>query len=172
MSMANASGNQRIWGWKMASSLFLAGTAAGAYLVGFVMGVGSQHAQILEVSIPASAILAVAAVVMMLWHAGRKGHFVMAFARPRTSWMSRGAIALAVFFALALLDVILWRALDGYLLGAGNLVIGIVASLVAVFVLSYTGLLLKSLKPITFWDSAWLPALFLVFGHWPRERSW
>jgi formate-dependent nitrite reductase membrane component NrfD len=162
--MSAATASQRIWGWRMASSLFLAGTAAGTFLAGFVMGVGSGRNQIVEVAIPASAILAALAIVMAFSHTARRANFVRAFARPRTSWMSRGAIALGLLLVIAVVDLIPWQATDEYLLGTGHVVVGIFGSLAALAVLVYTGMLLRSLKPVTFWNSAWLPVTFFLGG--------
>jgi polysulfide reductase chain C len=164
MSIANTAGGQKIWGRRMALSLFLAGTAAGAYLLGFVLSVASARTMLAEVSLPASAILAVLAVGMLAWHTERRANMLRAFARPGTSWMSRGAIGLALFLLLAVVDIVLWLAMDAYLSSAGHAVVGVLGSIVALFVLAYTGMLLRSMRPVAFWDSAWLPVLFVASG--------
>jgi formate-dependent nitrite reductase membrane component NrfD len=164
MSAATASGHQKIWGVRMAASLFLGGTAAGVYLVGFVLGAASGHTAIADVSIPAAAIAAALAMAVLAWHTGRKAKLILAFSRPRTSWMARGATALTLLLVLAVADTILWSARDGYSSGVAHLALGSITSLVAIFVLLYTGMLLTSLKPIAFWDSLVLPAVFMLSG--------
>lgn len=155
---------QRIWGWKIAIFLLFAGTGAGAYITGFVIGAIYHQFILIELAISVSAIFTAVSIIVMIWQVGLKANIVLAFSHLSTSWMSRGAIALAVFFVLTLIDIGLWLASGTYRMDGFHTTIGAINSIVSVFVLIYTGMLLKTLKSIAFWNSKLVPVLFLVLG--------
>lgn len=84
---------------------------------------------------------------------GRPERFWRALARPKTSWISRGLIGVAVF----LISGTLYTALKIPPLGW-------LAVAAAVFVMLYTGYLMAFSPSIPFWNSALLPMLFLVYS--------
>ncbi|MBM3346628.1 MAG: hypothetical protein FJY55_09070 [Betaproteobacteria bacterium] len=88
---------------------------------------------------------------------GRPERFWRAFARPQSSWISRGIFILSTFSVLAA------AYLAASWLGASaGLVTGLqwAATLVAVFLVIYDGFLLRDAKAIAFWQAPILPVLF------------
>jgi formate-dependent nitrite reductase membrane component NrfD len=108
---------------------FLPGMLLGLFLVGVVKG-GAHVAYL-----------------------GRPERFWRALARPRTSWISRGLIGVALF----LISGTLYTALKIPPLGW-------LAVAAAIFVMLYTGYLMAFSPSIPFWNSALLPLLFLVYS--------
>lgn len=84
---------------------------------------------------------------------GRPERFWRALARPRTSWISRGLIAVLVFIVAGSLNVALRIPVFGWLAVAA-----------AVVVMLYTGYLMAFSPSIPFWNNALLPVLFLVYS--------
>ncbi len=84
---------------------------------------------------------------------GRPERCWRALARPRTSWISRGLIAVLVFVAAGSLYVALKIPPLGWLAVAA-----------AVVVMLYTGYLMAFSPSIPFWNNALLPVLFLVYS--------
>lgn len=108
---------------------FLPGMLLGLFLVGVVKG-GAHVAYL-----------------------GRPERFWRALARPRTSWISRGLIGVALFL------------ICGTLYAALNIPsLGWLAVAAAIFVMLYTGYLMAFSPSIPFWNSALLPVLFLVYS--------
>jgi DMSO reductase anchor subunit len=85
------------------------------------------------------------------------------FARVRTSWLSREAVAAAALFAVG----------AGYVLlivrdatGTGRALLGWATCLLAWAVLVCTAMIYASLKPIRQWHTRWTPASYVLLGHW------
>jgi formate-dependent nitrite reductase membrane component NrfD len=108
---------------------FLPGMLLGLFLVGVVKG-GAHVAYL-----------------------GRPERCWRALARPRTSWISRGLIGVALFLISGTLYAALKIPPFGWL-----------AVTAAVFVMLYTGYLMAFSPSIPFWNSALLPLLFLVYS--------
>lgn len=108
---------------------FLPGMLLGLFLVGVVKG-GAHVAYL-----------------------GRPERFWRALARPRTSWISRGLLAVALFLVSGTLYAALKIPPLGWLAVAA-----------AIFVMLYTGYLMAFSPSIPFWNSALLPVLFLVYS--------
>lgn len=157
--MEQALNTQKVWGWKIVAYLFLLGAGAGIYLVGFYL-VLSKLAVIL------AAPVTIIGALLLLCDTGRKGTFYRAFARPLSSWIARGAIIITVFIILNLIHIFAWAWPSTWLSGAPDLhrALGVIASIFAVLALVYTGLLLRVAKPIPFWNTSFLPGIFLVSG--------
>jgi len=111
--------------------------------------------------------------VILLWSLGRPLRFLRAALRPRTSWISRGALADFVFLlaggALVLPGVTVggsapfaWLPWDPWAttrLGKG---IEIAALLSSAIVIVYAGLVLADKAAVTFWRSWAIPAQFVL----------
>lgn len=154
---------QQEWRWLVIVALFLTGTGAGlfllaltaGYVLGMVIGVvfvlGGSLFLLIDLSRPQAA-----------WRL---------IARPQNSWMSRGVIGISGFAVLGFLHILsLVSQPDGWSsLGAPwtagpawMMALGFLAGCAALFVAAYPGFLLGNMRSISFWNSAYIPALFLV----------
>jgi polysulfide reductase chain C len=171
---------QKLWGWRVVAHLFLAGAGAGIYIAGFALNfirieVGSNFALMntmvgfilaSKLAVLTSALLLILGLIFIFSHLGNKANALRAFRRPVSSWLARGSIALLVFLVLDLAQVGLWvlplSAVD--VLPGWHPAVSAITSLVALFVLIYTGMLLKRFKPFPVWNTWLLPLLFTVSG--------
>lgn len=167
MKMEEAVHIPKLWDWKIAAHLFLVGVGAGTYLVGFILTLTRPELILLsKVTVSIAAPLVIVGTIFLILQLGQKANAFRAFSRPVSSWMARGAIILTVFVILGLIHIGTWIWPSTVLGDAPGLrlTLGSVASVFAVFVLIYTGMLLRALKPIAFWNTLTLPLLFLVSG--------
>ncbi len=167
MEMTDTLRKQKVWGWSVATYLFLAGMGAGAYLMGFILGlVNSEFALFSKIAIILAAPLMVIGLFLLVLDLGQKQIFAMVFLRPLSSWMARGSIIITIFLILDIIHIGLWIWPFNILAdNAGAfLALGIIGSIFAVLTMIYTGLLLGAAKPIPFWSQTVLPVLFLVSG--------
>lgn len=159
---------QAVWGWKVAAHLFVVGVSAGTYIAGFILlFLSSEASQVLAVlAVCATAPLLIAGLCLIFSQLGNKANAVRAFRRPASSWLARGIIALVIFLVLDLVHIGLWVWPSTILvvLPVLHFTLGTVTTLFALFVLVYTGMLLKRLKPFPFWNTWLLPLLFVVSG--------
>src|SRR3990172_2392993 len=89
---------QREWGILVINYLFLGGAGAGLFLSSLLFG--STWGEI------AGLVALMVATLFLLLDLGRPERFWRAFMRPRTSWISRGSIAITVLVALGGLHVL------------------------------------------------------------------
>lgn len=159
---------QREWGWLVIGALFFTGVGSGLFLIALILG-----------SILGMAVGVISVIIGCLFLLGDlsrpwKNKIASAWrllSQPQSSWMSRGVIGISSFIVLAGVYFVYlvvqphgWASL-GAPWGTGPawvIVLGIVAGAGAVFVATYPGFLLGNMRPISFWNSAFLPALFLV----------
>jgi len=151
-------GIQKLWGWKVATYLYLAGMGAGLYVIGFLLDVlhpENDFAFASELSLYAGAIVLIVAVLLIFSHLGTKANALRAFCSPGSSWLARGSLVMIILLFLDLVQI-----------GRTDFqsILGWVTGLVALFVLVYTGMLLSSLKPFPFWHTWLLPFLFVFSG--------
>ncbi len=165
MDMNTAPETQKVMGWRIAAALFLVGTGAGAYLIGFIFNViFPGFTAMSKVAVVLAAPVVLVGGLLLLCDIGRRRAFYRAFARPKSSWMAIGAILLTVFIILDLIHIFTWVWPSTGLGGAAYLTLGIIASIFAVLCLVYTGLLLGVVKSVALWSGAFLPVLFLISG--------
>ena len=165
--MEEALNAQKVWGWKIAVYLFLAGVGAGAYLVGFVFNLTHPEFMLLsKLTVLIAAPLVIVGVLFLILDLGRKTLALLTFSRPSSSWIARGTIIITVFIILGLIHIGTWIWPFTWLEGAPGLrlALGGIASVFAMLTLIYTGLVLRAAKPIPFWNTSFLPVLFLVSG--------
>ena len=166
--MERAPKTQEVMGWKVAASLFLIATGAGSYLVGFLSGLidpaGSMMLSKLAVILGTPFVLV--GGCLLLCDMGQKSKFYHMISRPGSSWMSRGAFFVILFLVFNLIHLFtgIWPTTTLLTHPAVYLMIGIIASILAVLTLVYTGFLLGAVKAIPFWSSSFLPWLFLLSG--------
>ncbi|MEE9198875.1 MAG: NrfD/PsrC family molybdoenzyme membrane anchor subunit [Dehalococcoidia bacterium] len=160
---------QRAWDWKVALYLFAAGTAGGLIFVELVLRSMDKLDE--NTSTWGAWIgLAVAAfsLLVLFTHLGpgARWRFMHVFRRPRTAWLSRGAIIVTVLMALRLLVVLPtafedlpWdeESIAGTILRVG------VWTFAAAF-MAYSGLVLSSWRSIPFWNTPLLPILYVGYS--------
>jgi len=158
---------QEVFGWRVATAIFLMATAAGSYIFGFVFGLFAPEFFTLSVvAIVLAAPVAIAGGLLLVCDMGQKKEWYHTFTRPGSSWMSLGAIFVTLFVLLDLVHIFagIWPA-SVIIVGQGAYwTLGIITSLVAVVVLVYTGLLLGVIKSIPFWNGSYLAWLFIFSG--------
>lgn len=108
-------------------------------------------------------VLVAAGLASSVLHLAKPSNAWRAFARFRTSWLSREAVLAALLFPLALVYLVVVS------LGADGVRRAIIATLVCLFawgLLFCTAMIYASLKPIRQWRTGWTPAAYLLLGHW------
>ena len=112
----------------------------------------------------ALALLLIAAgLASSVLHLAKPSNAWRAFARFRTSWLSREAVVAALLFPVTFVYLVtVWSA------GAGTMrtVLAIAITLLAWGLLFCTAMIYASLKPIRQWRTGWTPAAYLLLGHW------
>ncbi len=166
--MVRVSKPQEVMGWKVAASLFLIAVGGGSYLIGFLFSVIDQaeFGVMSRLAVVLSAPFVLVGGSLLLCDMGQKSKFYYLVSRPGSSWMSRGAFFTALFFVLNLIYIFtgIWPTTALLTAPAVYLIVGIIASILAIFSLVYTGFLLGAVKAIPFWSSSFLPWLFLISG--------
>src|SRR5689334_7688363 len=112
----------------------------------------------------ALALLLIAAgLASSVLHLAKPSNAWRAFARFRTSWLSREAVLATLLFPLAFT----------YLLAVALDTAGMTRSLLAIVVCLFcwgplfcTAMIYASLKPIRQWRTGWTPAAYMLLGHW------
>jgi len=112
----------------------------------------------------ALALLLVAAgLASSLLHLANPSNAWRAFARVRTSWLSREAVVAALLFPVAFAYLIaVWSGSAG----TARTALATVVCLLAWGLLFCTAMIYASLKPIRQWRTGWTPAAYLLLGHW------
>ncbi len=154
---------QQEWGGLVIGALFLTGTGSGLFLLalpaGFTLGMAL------------GVILVGAGSLFLLADLSRYRAAWRMVARPQSSWVSRGVIGITSFIVLGFLHVAIlangpagWFSLGSPWMTGPRwmMALGLLAGLAALFVAAYPGFVLGSMRSITFWNSAYIPALFLV----------
>ncbi len=157
--------DQRVWGTKIAIALFAGGTGAGAYFMSKILYVtGTVSLSTASVSGWIELVLAATGIVFLTAHLGRPFRFWKAARRPHAAWISRGAIippAFVIFVFLSLLpslgplDDLPWREES-----AAWQAIVIVAMILGIGYILYTGMIISTWSSIPFWNTPLIPLLF------------
>jgi DMSO reductase anchor subunit len=113
--------------------------------------------------IAVALLLIGAGLASSLLHLAKPSNAWRAFARVRTSWLSREAVLAAVLFPLAFVYLAaVW--LDAA--GPSRRLLAALVCLSAWGLLFCTAMIYASLKPIRQWRTGWTPAAYLLLGHW------
>lgn len=107
--------------------------------------------------------LVAAGLASSVLHLAKPANAWRAFARFRTSWLSREAVFAVCLFPVAFgYGALAWTADNGALRALSALGV----ALLSWAVLFSTAMIYASLKPIRQWHSAWTPINYLLLGHW------
>ncbi len=152
--------SQTQWNWQVALDLFSGGLGGGLFLIS--VWTGSLTGAWVAVG------LVLFAALVLMSHLHRPMHFWRAFRGVSTSWISRGALFVTLFFIFAVLALLpgvggavqtSWA--DTHVAGKALLVLaGITAALVVI----YPGFVLTSSPSIPFWHTPLLPVLFVTYS--------
>lgn len=157
---------QKEWGWQVALDLYLAGIGSGALAIGLLMDwLGYSPYYVRAILLWGPISIAVGALFLVL-KLGVKQRFWRTVMNPRTSWLSRGFFILSgcIILGMALLGISLLPLL-GVNIGSWSSAIRVLDVIVFIFALAatiYTGILVKSIRYVSFWNTALMPALFTV----------
>ena len=155
---------QAVWRWKIAAYLFLAGTGAGAVIVGVVgdfMGYAIPAKIAIAFGIPAVAV----STLFLIMDLGHPAKFFRAMLHPGTSWISRGFFIVSALIVSGGLTVILWVWPFGSVLDVNQglrTALEVIALVFAVATCVYTGILIGIVVSRPFWNNPLLPILFLI----------
>lgn len=162
---------QRVWRWKVALYLFLAGVGAGLYLVGASIefwraadGGGRRSLDWARWAIALGGPLVGMGTLFLIWDLGRPARFLRAFRRVSTAWIARGTWILLGFVLVSVAQGGAWLLLgwgEGAP-GAGWLALVSLGSVLALATAVYTGFLIGAMIPRPMWNTPLLPFLFLV----------
>jgi formate-dependent nitrite reductase membrane component NrfD len=148
---------QREWieghGVMIAIAFFLGGISGGLYLVSIFFE------SMLGMFIAWLAALLMGLVDMA--HLSKPMRFWRMLLKPRTSWISRGFIAIWLFIGCAVIQLALSFWLPGT---AAETVFKVLAGIMAFGVAIYSGFVVSFVGGIKLWNSAIVPILFVIAG--------
>jgi len=169
MSIEKVFSRQKLWGSKVVVHLFLVGIAAGLYITGSVLDIlnpGTDSIFVAKLATSFVIPISIIGIIFVLSHLGKLANAKRAFMRPGSSWLARGNIAILVFLVISLVQFIFWiwpatilKEMPGL-----NSILQIINSIVAIYILIYTGMILATLKSFSFWHTWALPLLFIISG--------
>ena len=152
---------QREWSWFVVVAFFLGGVGAGVFFLSLILGNLKWG---LATGLVVVALGTNGAFVLDL---GRPTRFWRAMLRPGTSWISRGILFILSFLLLGILyflpfvvSGLPWE--KGTSLGG---VVGVLAALAALGVMTYTGFVLSYSPAIPFWNTTLLPIIFIIYAN-------
>jgi formate-dependent nitrite reductase membrane component NrfD len=96
-----------------------------------------------------------------LMYLGKPTRFWRIMTRPQTSWLARGFIFVILFSLFGAIQLVLSHWLPG---SAAEISFKVLSGITAFCVAVYTGIILKNIKGVPFWNSALLPVLFVLCG--------
>lgn len=168
---------QTAWGWQVALYLFLGGLGAGTFIAATVLGFvrRKRHRRALAVSYwMAVACIAVGLLLLLseVIHPGRALCMWQSFSHL-TSWMAWGAWgALAALVVFSITAFLATKTTSNLLYGVWEehpglrrrlrMASSVVGLVLAFFVVLYTGMLLKAVQGVPFWNTWLLPCLFVA----------
>jgi formate-dependent nitrite reductase membrane component NrfD len=155
------------WGVILAGYLFLGGLSGGAYIVGAVADLikKDEYTALSKSGILASLISIVLGLVLLVFDLKRFEVaplvILKAYLRFPESIMTVGTWIISAFTIVSLVTVLLWYLHGSVLIRKVVEVVGIILGLATA---AYTGILLSFARGVPFWDSGFLPWLFVLSG--------
>ena len=162
---------QDLWGVNHATWFHCMGLGSAFFLDRLLFGIEIETI----LGLPLADVLGITFVglggLMLIASLGRPLRVLGALRNPRSSWISRGAIADFLFLLLGGLLLLPYLAVGGSRplrwlpWGSGTLWEGILAwaaAATAAFIIVYPGLVLAVLRPIPFWNTSLIPLQYLT----------
>jgi polysulfide reductase chain C len=150
---------QTSWGGLVALYMFLAGTGAGIYTAGFILGFISNLRWLAVTAMTLGPILVISGLFCLLLEVGTPSHSYRLFKGLSTSWMSRGGLLQILFIILGLGYALPGFWLPGWLSSGTGITLGSIALVLAVAIAIYHGMVLAEFRAIPLWSSPVLPLL-------------
>ncbi len=147
---------QREWAWLIAAAFFLGKVGAGVFLI-------SYFSDFKLGAVAGLLVVGVGKTTAHLLYLGRPLRFLRAIVGWRTSWISRGIIAMGLFVTCGLVYVAPYLGVSFVGDGVAS-AFGIVAVIAAAFVMVYDGFVLKASRGVPLWDSYLMPVLVLFYA--------
>ncbi|MHB8105541.1 MAG: DmsC/YnfH family molybdoenzyme membrane anchor subunit [Dehalococcoidales bacterium] len=92
---------------------------------------------------------------------GKPWRFWRIMSHPQTSWLARGFIFVVLFVGSGAIQLALTHWQPG---SVWEILFKVSTGILACFVAQYTGIILKNIKGVPFWNSILLPVLFILCG--------
>ncbi len=159
----------------VAAYLFLGGAGAGAFVFATALiflagrrnaaGAGVRAgwcAKVAHRGFVVSVVLIVFGILCLVFDLGRPDQLLLLFRYPTLSFLSSGAYALALLVVCGSALIFLSRFDAARHARRAAKVVAGVGTVVALYVMVYTGLLLRAVNVVPLWDSALLPVLFVL----------
>jgi formate-dependent nitrite reductase membrane component NrfD len=139
-------------------AFFLGGLGAGLYLV-------SLYLHFFPGLLTGYLIVLVGKGSTHMIFLGKPWRFWRGFAKPQTSWISRGLIAILLFLMPATLQIATEFAVFSWLpWNTYNIGLQIFVVIGALALIIYTGFALAVVKAIRAWNSGMIPLLFIIYS--------
>jgi sulfite dehydrogenase (quinone) subunit SoeC len=148
---------QTEWAWLIAAAFFLGKVGGGVFVVSFAAG-GFKLGMLVGV-----VLVGVGKTTAHLLFLGRPERFLYAMLRPRTSWISRGILAMIGFCTFGAIAVARYVHLT-FVPGGVAKGFAIAALPFAVVLMFYDGFVLKASRGIRIWDTYLMPVLMLFYA--------
>jgi formate-dependent nitrite reductase membrane component NrfD len=152
------------WGWPVAGYLFLGGLGGGMLIVTSAAGLLGGQGGLFAFGSLASSILIGTGSALLVFELGRPFRFWRVFSTQKAvmtvgAWMLGISIVTGVAYFSFWLVFLPWSSLSFL-----RQVLALVNFFLGIGVVTYTGILLGSMKARPFWNSAVLPVLFAISG--------
>lgn len=148
--------HQNDWSNGELIAFYLGGVGSGLYII-------SQFIHSIVGLIFGFLLVAVGKNVSHIISSTKPKRSLRALLRPRTSWISRGAVFVFLFIVFGFLEItheLKWIHWNEHI----SFVFSIFAFASAVFVMIYIGFVLADARAIPLWNSPIMPAIFLVYS--------
>lgn len=147
---------QREWAWLITAAFFFGTLGAGLYFFSFLLDFQpGVIASLLIVGVCKSA-----AHMLFL---GKPMRFPLALRKWRTSWISRGVIAMIVFLACGVVYAASFPD-DSFVSGGLGRAFGWIAFAAALVIMVYDGFVLRSCRGIPLWNTSLMPAVGMAYA--------
>lgn len=147
---------QQEWAWLIATAFFLGKVGGGVFVVSFAAGF--KLGMLVGV-----LLVGVGKTTAHLLFLGRPERFLLAMLRPRTSWISRGILAMIGFCTFGAVSVARYVHVT-FVPGGVAKGFAVAALPFAVMLMFYDGFVLRASRGIRIWDTYLMPVLMLFYA--------
>lgn len=148
---------QQEWAWLIAAAFLFGSVGAGLYVVSYFAGFS-------EGALAGLLVVGVLKSIAHILFLGKPLRAWRAVFRWRTSWISRGLIAIGVFLACGLVYLLPYLGVSSLEGSAVKHVFGVIAVGAAFVVMVYDGFVMKASRGIPLWNTYLVPLLVLSYS--------